>query len=158
MVWLNYFPTHDPRPEPERSTPWTIHLTKMEASNWNKPQQGTSNEAWIPNTNLLVHYTLSDNKKIILRVLRIILVVLPEHSDSIGKYTTIKDVNPSRANIQHKLLVVNWTIVLEKPFDVLNNRILYNRLWVLTDPKDQVMVEMEIPRSSGVNSQPHAHT
>ncbi|GJZ33404.1 hypothetical protein Tco_0578840 [Tanacetum coccineum] len=29
---------------------------------------------------------------------------------------------------------------------------------VLTDPKDQVMVEMEIPRSSGVNSQPHAHT
>ncbi|GKF81442.1 hypothetical protein Tco_0240044, partial [Tanacetum coccineum] len=23
---------------------------------------------------------------------------------------------------------------------------------------DQVMVEMEIPRSSGVNSQPHAHT
>ncbi|GJV83674.1 hypothetical protein Tco_1523572 [Tanacetum coccineum] len=29
---------------------------------------------------------------------------------------------------------------------------------VLTDPEDQVMVEMEIPRSSGVNSQPHAHT
>ncbi|GKG29072.1 hypothetical protein Tco_0416437, partial [Tanacetum coccineum] len=29
---------------------------------------------------------------------------------------------------------------------------------VLTDPKDQVMVKMEILRSSGVNSQPHAHT
>ncbi|GKE63276.1 hypothetical protein Tco_1513643, partial [Tanacetum coccineum] len=29
---------------------------------------------------------------------------------------------------------------------------------VLTDLEDQVMVEMEIPRSGGVNSQPHAHT
>ncbi|GKA00702.1 hypothetical protein Tco_0673367 [Tanacetum coccineum] len=29
---------------------------------------------------------------------------------------------------------------------------------VLTDPEDQVKMEMEIPRSSGVNSQPHAHT
>ncbi|GKB20253.1 hypothetical protein Tco_0854176 [Tanacetum coccineum] len=29
---------------------------------------------------------------------------------------------------------------------------------VLTDPEDQVMVEIEIPRSSEVNSQPHAHT
>ncbi|GJY56901.1 hypothetical protein Tco_0456016 [Tanacetum coccineum] len=28
---------------------------------------------------------------------------------------------------------------------------------IFTDPEDQVMVEMEIPRSSGVNSQPHAH-
>ncbi|GJX06447.1 hypothetical protein Tco_0194379, partial [Tanacetum coccineum] len=26
------------------------------------------------------------------------------------------------------------------------------------DPEDQVKMEMEIPRSSGVNSQPHAHT
>ncbi|GJU41321.1 hypothetical protein Tco_1194278 [Tanacetum coccineum] len=29
---------------------------------------------------------------------------------------------------------------------------------VLTDPEVQVKIEMEIPRSSGVNSQPHAHT
>ncbi|GKA79984.1 hypothetical protein Tco_0786580 [Tanacetum coccineum] len=29
---------------------------------------------------------------------------------------------------------------------------------VLMDLEDQVMVEMEIPCSSGVNSQPHAHT
>ncbi|GJS45981.1 hypothetical protein Tco_0596102, partial [Tanacetum coccineum] len=29
---------------------------------------------------------------------------------------------------------------------------------VLTDPEDQVTIEMEIPRSSGDNSQPHAHT
>ncbi|GKC57972.1 hypothetical protein Tco_1085570 [Tanacetum coccineum] len=29
---------------------------------------------------------------------------------------------------------------------------------VLTDPEDQVKIEMEIPRSSGVNSPPNAHT
>ncbi|GKE86451.1 hypothetical protein Tco_1560193, partial [Tanacetum coccineum] len=29
---------------------------------------------------------------------------------------------------------------------------------VLTDPEGQVKMEMEIPRSNGVNSQPHAHT
>ncbi|GJU30984.1 hypothetical protein Tco_1174573 [Tanacetum coccineum] len=29
---------------------------------------------------------------------------------------------------------------------------------VLTDPEVHVKMEMEIPRSSGVNSQPHAHT
>ncbi|GKB65311.1 zinc finger, CCHC-type containing protein, partial [Tanacetum coccineum] len=44
------------------------------------------------------------------------------------------DANPSRADIKQAL----WS--------------------VLTDPEDQVMVEIEIPFSSGVNSQPHAHT
>ncbi|GKB47036.1 hypothetical protein Tco_0897789 [Tanacetum coccineum] len=29
---------------------------------------------------------------------------------------------------------------------------------VLTDPEDQAKMEMEIPRSSGVNSPPNAHT
>ncbi|GKA55179.1 hypothetical protein Tco_0754128 [Tanacetum coccineum] len=29
---------------------------------------------------------------------------------------------------------------------------------VLTDPEDQTKMEMEIPRSSGVNSPPNAHT
>ncbi|GJT76624.1 hypothetical protein Tco_1043349 [Tanacetum coccineum] len=46
-----------------------------------------------------------------------------------------EDGNPSRANIKQAL-----------------------GRSVLMDPEDQVMVEMEIPRSSGVNSQPHAHT
>ncbi|GJY35750.1 hypothetical protein Tco_0421128, partial [Tanacetum coccineum] len=29
---------------------------------------------------------------------------------------------------------------------------------VLTDPEDQAKMEMETPRSSGVNSPPNAHT
>ncbi|GKA94376.1 hypothetical protein Tco_0816414 [Tanacetum coccineum] len=29
---------------------------------------------------------------------------------------------------------------------------------ILTDPEVHIKMEMEIPRSSGVNSQPHAHT
>ncbi|GJY49218.1 hypothetical protein Tco_0439174 [Tanacetum coccineum] len=57
----------------------------------------------------------------------------------------MKMEDPSRANI-NKLL------------EILLKMNLPDHRSVLMDLEDQVMVEMEIPRSSGVNSQPHAHT
>ncbi|GJQ94281.1 hypothetical protein Tco_0005420 [Tanacetum coccineum] len=80
----------------------------------------------------------------ILRVLRIILVVLPDH--------------PSDT----KVLTMKMEILLEPT----SNKLLGSRLKmnlpdhrsVLTDQEDQAKMEMETPRSSRVNSPPNAHS
>ncbi|GJX58895.1 hypothetical protein Tco_0290285 [Tanacetum coccineum] len=76
----------------------------------------------------------------ILRVLRIILVVLPEH--------------PSDT----KVLTMKMEILLEltsnKLLEILLKMNLPDHKLVLIDPEVHVKMEMEIPRSSGVNSQP----
>ncbi|GJW79020.1 hypothetical protein Tco_0140702 [Tanacetum coccineum] len=72
----------------------------------------------------------------ILRVLRIILVVLPEH--------------PSDT----KVLTMKMEILLEptsnKLLEILLKMNLPDHRSVLTDPEDQAKMEMETPRSSGV--------
>ncbi|GJU34816.1 hypothetical protein Tco_1183170 [Tanacetum coccineum] len=45
-----------------------------------------------------------------------------------------------------------------KAVEILLKMNLPDHRSVLTDSEGQVKMEMEIPRSSGVNSQPHAHT
>ncbi|GKB35830.1 hypothetical protein Tco_0880772 [Tanacetum coccineum] len=79
--------------------------------------------------------------------------------------TTSKDLKSSYAyprGIGQKNIGVSDTKVLTMKMEILleptSNKLLVGDMSVLTDPEDQVMVEMEIPRSSGVNSQPHAHT
>ncbi|GJY90991.1 retrovirus-related pol polyprotein from transposon TNT 1-94 [Tanacetum coccineum] len=84
-----------------------------------------------------------DNPLKILRVLRIILVVLPEHlSDT-------------------KVLTMKMEILLEPhqlALEFLLKMNLPDHRSVLTDPEDQAKMEMETPHSSGVNSPPNAHT
>ncbi|GKB52825.1 hypothetical protein Tco_0903578 [Tanacetum coccineum] len=71
-----------------------------------------------------------------------------------------EDGNPSRANIKQALGKYGDFDGYTSDDPILKLEIL-SRRWVkmnLTVSQDQVMVEMEIPRSSGVNSQPYAHT
>ncbi|GJR14272.1 hypothetical protein Tco_0796924 [Tanacetum coccineum] len=86
-----------------------------------------------------------------------------------GDYRTRnEDGNPSRANIKQALgkygdfddytsddLILILEILSKRFFLKMN---LPDHRSVLTDPEDQAKMEMETPRSSGVNSPPNAHT
>ncbi|GJY92382.1 retrovirus-related pol polyprotein from transposon TNT 1-94 [Tanacetum coccineum] len=71
-----------------------------------------------------------------------------------------------RSNVNKGIVRTEMELVLEHTQQGTSNEVseillkmnLPDHRSVLTDPEGQAKMEMEIPRSSGVNSQPHAHT
>ncbi|GJU08093.1 hypothetical protein Tco_1124523 [Tanacetum coccineum] len=64
--------------------------------------------------------------------------------------------DPSKILDSFSWITINYIVSLTPKMHLKMN--LPDRKSVLTDPEGQVKMEMKIPRSSGVNSQPHAHT
>ncbi|GJX04018.1 probable alpha-mannosidase [Tanacetum coccineum] len=95
-------------------------------------------------------YSHNVKTRIIIRVLRIILVVLPEHPSDTYVFTMKMEILLEPTS--NKLMVVTnrFTLIVLSALrrsDKENKQVRS----VLTDPEVQVKMEMEIPRSSGVN-------
>ncbi|GKA94006.1 hypothetical protein Tco_0815992 [Tanacetum coccineum] len=86
------------------------------------------------------------NKKYDLRVLRIILVILPEHQSD-TKVIHNNDGNPSRANIKQALGRFNTTAG-NPDKEILLKLNLPDHRSILTNLKEYIKMDMEVPGSS----------
>ncbi|GKA94443.1 hypothetical protein Tco_0816481 [Tanacetum coccineum] len=106
-----------------------------------------------------------DNLLVSVEVLRMIQTMKTSIMDPVIRCTTLPSYSRSlkgflfhfsRRSIRFYRLSHSELVDIEK--EILLKMNLPDHRSVLMDSEDQVKVEMEIPRFSGVNSQPHAHT